>query len=181
MVVIAIAMASAIVWFEEQLEVAGSWYGLSIAAYGIGSTIGLAWAGSRTFRRPLAVLLVVAAPVYAACNVLGVAALEAWLLPVSWLLWGIAYGPEYVLGEVLVVRAVPELLRGRAFAAMAVILLLSSAIGYGIAGVMLEWIVPRATTASMSIALLALGLMWVGPAARARQRAACVAGAFSTA
>ena len=181
MVVIAIAMASAIVWFEEQLEVAGSWYGLSIAAYGIGSTIGLAWAGSRTFRRPLAVLLVVAAPVYAVCNVLGVVALEAWLLPVSWLLWGIAYGPEYVLGEVLVVRAVPELLRGRAFAAMAVILLLSSAIGYGIAGVMLEWIGPRATTASMSIALLALGLMWVGPAARGRQRAACVAGAFSTA
>lgn len=175
MVVIAIAMASAIVWFEEELGVAGSWYGLSIAAYGIGSTIGLAWAGGRTFHRPLSVLLVIAAPVYAACNLLGVVAFEAWLLPLSWLLWGIAYGPEYVLGEVLVVRAVPEVLRGRAFAAVAVILLVSSAVGYGIAGVMLEWIGPRATTAWMSVALLGLGLMWVVPAAGARQTGARLA------
>jgi MFS family permease len=169
MVVIAIAMASAIVWFEERLDVAGSWYGLSIAAYGVGSTVGLAWAGGRTFRRPLAVLLVVAAPVYAASNLLGVLTLEPWLLPVSWLLWGVATGPEYVVGEVLVVRSVPEGLRGRAFAAIAVIMLLSAAIGYGIAGVMLELLGPRATTASMSFALLALGLMWIGPAARSRQ------------
>jgi MFS family permease len=95
-------------------------------------------------------------------------AFEPWLLPLSWLLWGIAYGPEYVLGEVLVVGSVPEVLRGRAFAAMAVMLLIASAIGYGIAGVLLEWVGSRATIASMSVALLALGLMWVGPAARSR-------------
>jgi hypothetical protein len=170
MVAIAIAMASAIVWFEEELGVDGLWYGLSIAAYGIGSTIGLAWAGGRTFHRPLAVLLVVAAPVYAACNLFGVLAFETWLLPVGWLLWGIACGPEYVLGEVMIVGAVPEGLRGRAFATFAVILLLSSAVGYGIAGVMLESFGPRTTTASVSVLLLALGLMWVGPAARSRQR-----------
>jgi MFS family permease len=175
MVVIAISMAAAIVWFEERLGVDGVWYGVSIAAYGIGSTIGLAWAGSRTFHHSLAVLLVIAAPIYAACNLLGVLAFEPWLLPVSWLLWGIAYGPEYVLGEVLVVGAVPEVLRGRAYAALAVILLLASALGYGIAGGMLEAIGPRATTAAMSVAMIALGLMWVGPADRSRQRASMLA------
>jgi MFS family permease len=175
MVVIAVSMAAAIVWFEERLGVDGVWYGVSIATYGIGSTIGLAWAGSRTFHHSLAVLLVIAAPIYAACNLLGVLALEPWLLPVSWLLWGVAYGPEYVLGEVLLVGAVPEVLRGRAYAAFAVILLLASAVGYGIAGAMLEAIGPRATTALMSVAMIALGLMWVGPAARSRQRATMLA------
>ena len=47
MATVAIVMAAAIVWFEEDLGVADAWYGISVAAYGIGATLGLGWAGGR--------------------------------------------------------------------------------------------------------------------------------------
>jgi MFS family permease len=166
MATVAIVMAAAIEWFEVDRGVADAWYGLSIAAYGIGSTAGLAWAGSRTFRLPLTVILIISAPIYAAASVLGVVAFEPWLLPLGWLIWGVAMGPELVLGEVLVVESVPETVRGRAFAAMAVLTMLGMAAGYGAAGPMIEAIGARATIAWTSLGILALALLWIGPARR---------------
>lgn len=168
MAAVAIVMAAAVVWFEETLDVSGAWYGLSIAAYGIGSTLGLVWAGGRQFRLPLATILLISAPVYAASSAIGVAAVVPWLLPLGWFVWGAAMGPEMVIGEMLVVESVPEETRGRAFAAMGVLLMLGLAVGYGIAGPMIETIGPRATIAWTSIALLGLGLLWIGPALRPR-------------
>lgn len=169
MATVAIVMAAAIVWFAEDLEVGDAWYGLSVAAYGIGATLGLALAGGRTFRMSLAAILVISAPIYAVCSVIGVVALEPWLLPAGWLVWGIAMGPELVLGELLVVESVPEEVRGRAFAAMAVLTMLGMAAGYGAAGVMLEVIGARATIAWTSVGILALALLWVGPALHDRR------------
>lgn len=170
MVAISVVLASAIVWFEERLAVSGSWYGLSMAAYGIGTTLGLAWAGGRSWKISLPRLLVFVAPIYAASNLLGVVALEPWLLGVGWLVWGVAYGPEMVLGELLVVRSVPEVLRGRAFAAYAVVVLLGSATGYALAGPLLEAFGPRATIAWTSVALLVLGALWLIPSRPAWRR-----------
>ena len=81
-------------------------------------------------------------------------------------------GPELVLGEVLVVESVPEDVRGRAFAAMAVLTMLGMAVGYGVAGPMVEAIGARATIAWTAVAILALALLWVGPALRGRGIAA---------
>jgi NRE family putative nickel resistance protein-like MFS transporter len=166
MATVAIVMAAAIVWFAEDLGVADAWYGLSIAAYGIGATLGLVWAGSRTFRLSLAAILVISAPVYSLCSVLGVVAMVPWLLPLGWLLWGIAMGPEMVLGEVLVVESVPEALRGRAFAAMAVLTMVGMAVGYGVAGPMIETMGARETIVWTSVGILSLALLWIGPARR---------------
>jgi MFS family permease len=172
MATVAVVMAAAIVWFEEDLGVADAWYGISVAAYGIGATVGLGWAGGRSFRLPLATILVISAPIYAASCAMGVVALQPWLLPLGWLLWGIAMGPELVLGEVLVVESVPEEVRGRAFAAMAVLTMLGMAVGYGVAGPMVEAIGARATIAWTAVAILALAVLWVGPAWRDRGAAA---------
>ena len=81
MATVAVVMAAAIIWFEEDLGVADAWYGISVAAYGIGATLGLGWAGGRRFRLSLATILVISAPIYAASCVMGVVALEPWLLP----------------------------------------------------------------------------------------------------
>ena len=63
-------------------------------------------------------------------------------------------GPEMVLGEVLVVESVPEAVRGRAFAAMAVLTMIGMAAGYGVAGPMMEAIGARATIAWTSLGIL---------------------------
>ena len=168
MAAVAIVMGAAVIWFEESLGVAGAWYGLSIAAYGIGSTVGLAWAGGRRFHHSLAVILLISAPIYAACSLLGVVAEVPWLLPLGWFGWGVAMGPEMVIGEVLVVESVPEAARGRAFAAMGVLLMLGLAAGYGVAGPLIEGFGPRMTIVGASFGLLALGLLWIGPALRPR-------------
>ena len=97
MAAVAVVMAAAVVWFEETLGVSGAWYGLSIAAYGVGSTLGLAWAGG---------------PHASACRWprscssrrrstprrrwSASSRFVPWLLPVGWLVWGVAMGPEMV-------------------------------------------------------------------------------------
>lgn len=52
---------------------------------------------------------------------------------------------------------------------MGVLLMLGLAAGYGVAGPMLEWIGPRATIAWTSLAVVALGLLWIGPVLRPRR------------
>ena len=143
--------------------------GCAIAAYGIGvdarADVGrqphvppIARRHPRSSRRP-------STP---SSSVIGVVALVPWLLPIGWLVWGIAMGPEMVIGEMLVVESVPEAARGRAFAAMSVLMMLGMAAGYGVAGPMIEWVGPRATIAWTSVGLLSLVLLWIGPARRPR-------------
>ncbi len=166
MATIGVAHAAAIVWFERDLEVGGYWFGLSVAAYGVGTVIGLYVAGRHTFTWPLPRILVASAPVYAAATAIGVAADIAWLLPAAWLIWGIALGPEMVTGEVFIVRTVPEAGRGRAYASIGVAITIGFAIGYTISGPLLEHFTARSVLLGLALSILAIGSMWIRPARR---------------
>lgn len=160
---VSIVIASAVVWFEEVLD-AGVWYGLSIASYGIGSALGLVIAGGRRFRIPLPRLILAMAPVYASCCALGVAAEIPWLMSVSFGLWGLALGPEMVLGEVFFVGQIPESSRGRGFAALGVAITVGMSAGYVAAGPLLEAFGPRTSVLTAAVFLAGLGLLWIEPA-----------------
>ena len=164
MAAVAVVMAAAVVWFERELAVSEVWYGLAISAYGIGAAVGTAWAGGRSFSWSLPRVLLVAAPVYAVFCGLGVVFAVPWLLPLGWLCWGIALGPEMVLGEVFFVSRVPEERLGRAFAGVGVANTIGMAAGYAIAGPALELWGPRAVVLSVAVFILLLGLLWVRPA-----------------
>ncbi|MFA9563639.1 MAG: MFS transporter [Acidimicrobiales bacterium] len=162
---VAIVMAAAIVWFERSLAVDEIWYGLAISAYGIGAAIGAAWAGGRSFSWPLPRVLLVVAPIYAAFCGVGVLFAVPWLLPLGWLCWGIALGPEMVLGELFFVRRVPEESLGRAFAGVGVANTVGMAAGYAIAGPALELWGPRSVVLGVAAFILLLGLvLWLRPA-----------------
>ena len=166
MATIGVAHAAAVVWFERDVQRGGHWFGISVAAYGIGTVVGLYLAGRRRFTWPLPRILVASAPVYAAMCAIGVAVDIAWLLPASWLVWGIALGPEMVRGEVFIVHSVPPAGRGRAYASIGVAITIGFAIGYAISGPLLETYPARTVLLALAAVILAIGAMWVAPAVR---------------
>lgn len=170
MATVAMAMASAAVWFEDTLEAGDYWYGLSVSAYGVGAAVATLIAGGHQFRWPLPRILTVAAPFYALTAALGVVAEVAWLMPVGWLLWGIALGPEIVRAETEFVERIDPAVRGRAYAGMGVSLMLGLAAGYGIAGPLLDRFGARTTTYVTAVAIAATALLWAGPALRPASR-----------
>lgn len=157
-------MASAVVWFERDLDVGGHWFGLSVAGFGIGTIFGLAWAGSRAFTWSLPKVLLVAAPIYTVTCGISAAIEQPWILPIGWLLWGVALGPEFVLSELFVVASVPEEGRGRAYASIGIATTIGQAIGYAVSGPLLEAFDARWVILGTSGAVLAQALIWLRPA-----------------
>lgn len=169
MATVATAMAAAAVWFDDALQSGSYWYGLSISAYGVGAAMATLVAGGHEFRWGLPRILVVAAPCYALTAALGVVAHVPWLMPIGWLMWGIALGPEIVRAETEFVERIAPQQRGRAYAGMGVALTVGSAAGYGIAGPLLDRFGARTTTFVTAVAILGTAMLWVGPARHERQ------------
>lgn len=161
---VGVAMAAAVVWFERSLGVPDYWYGIALSAYGLGAAGATFVFGSVRFRTPLARILVLACPVYAALCALSVLADVAWLLPLGWLLWGISLGPEIVRAEPEFVDRIADSRLGRAYAGLNASLTGGTAIGYFIAGPLLNVLSPRTVTYAMSFVLAASALLWLGPA-----------------
>ena len=115
---------------------------------------------------PLPRVLLTLAPIYATCCVFGVLAGQPWMMPLGWLLWGIATGPEQVLGELTFVNRIPESSRGRAFAGLNVVISGGQFLGFLVAGPALELVGARPTTFATAALILLTGLVWLGPARR---------------
>jgi MFS family permease len=160
---VAVAMLAALVWFKRDLQVRDVWYGISIGAYGVGALLGLVWAGGRTFRMPLPSIMRRAIPIYAAFAAVAVAFHTPWLMLLSWFGWGVAMGPEIVVGETALVELIPEAARGRVSAAQAIIVQVGLAVGYGIGGPLVDRLGARAATLVSAAATLALLVFWIGP------------------
>jgi MFS family permease len=162
---VAMVMVVSIVWFSEDLGLGpkNAWYGLSIGAYGIGSLLGLMWAGGRSFRLSLPAILIRAIPIYAAFVTIAVAWHTPWLMLVSWFGWGVALGPEMVLGETAIVERVADEARGRVSAMQSVCVQLGMALGYGIAGPMVDIVGARAGNLVVAAITLSFLALWIGP------------------
>ena len=88
------------------------------------------------------------------------------MLPLGWLLWGVALGPEVVVSELFVVGSVPEAGRGRAYATIGLALTIGSAIGFPLSGPLLESYAARSVIIGTAGLVLATGLLWLGPTLR---------------
>jgi predicted MFS family arabinose efflux permease len=168
MATVSIVLLEAIVWFAEDLKVSDSWYGLSIAGYGIGSVLGLGWAGGRTFKLSLPAILMRAIPTYAVVIMLAVAWRAPWLMGLSWFGWGVAIGPELVVGETKLIGLIDEASRGRVSAAQAIITQFGMAVGFAVAGPMVDRLGARTTNTIVAVITLACLGFWIGPLRRER-------------
>ncbi len=157
-------MASAVVFYERDLAAADYWYGLAIGGYGIGNATGLALAGSRSFTWSLPRIIVTATPFYAvACAIGGLTDRPA-VLAVSWFLWGVMLGPEYVTSETFFLSRIAESQRGRAFAGLGVANSLGMAAGSLIVAPLLVAFSARQVILGVGVVVLSAATIWVRPA-----------------
>lgn len=161
---VGLVMASAVVFYERDLGAPDYWYGLAIGAFGIGNVVGLFVAGGMNFSMPLPRIALLGAPVYSVACAFGAAIAEPWVLALSWLLWGLVLGPEFVRSETFFVERVSETQRGRAFAGLGVANTLGMAVGFGAAGPLLEAYNSRWIIFGAGVMTLLLGLFWIRPA-----------------
>ncbi len=164
MATVGLLMASAVVFYERDLDAADYWYGIAIGAFGFGNAIGLGIAGSRAITMPLPRIALIGAPVYAVCCAIGGALTEPWVLALSWLLWGMVLGPEFVRSETFFVSRITKDQHGRAFAGLGVASTIGMTIGFAISGPLLESFHSRWVILGTGFVTLALGLFWIGPA-----------------
>ncbi|MEM9133806.1 MAG: MFS transporter [Actinomycetota bacterium] len=157
-------MASAVVFYERDLEAADYWYGLAIGAYGVGSAVGLGLAGSLTIRLPLPRIIVMATPFYAVACAIGAASSWPAVLAVSWLLWGILLGPELVATETFFLSRIPQEQRGRAFAGLNVATSLGMAIGSLVAAPVLNLFGAQWVILGTGVVVFTGIVFWIGPA-----------------
>ena len=92
-----------------------------------------------------------------------------WAVLVLWFIWGMFYGPEEVLGQVLFADAIDEHMRGRVYSFMGVVFSLAGMVGYLITG----WAVPafgaiNTITAGGSLFIIATVITFIlGPTTQA--------------
>ncbi len=162
-------MASAVVFYERELDAADYWYGLAVAGYGIGSAIGLAVAGSRELPWPLPRIIVVATPFYAVACAIGGAVEWPAVLAVSWFIWGVLLGPEFVATETFFLSRIAEGERGRAFAGLGVANSLGMAAGSLVAAPLLNAFEARWVILGTGVVVLSAIVIWIRPALEGRR------------
>ncbi len=163
---VAVAMTAAIIWLNQDLDAGDYWFGLSVSGYGIGAATGLVFVGGRSFTSPMPQIMLRSAPFYALSCGLGVLFDVPWMMAIGWLMWGISMGPEMVRGEPEFVARIEPELRGRAFAGVGVANTCGAALGYAVAGPLLERFDARSVTLGTAGFILAIGAMWIVPARR---------------
>ncbi len=166
---VGLAMAAAVVFYERDLDAADAWYGLAIGAFGVGNAIGLGLAGGRTLSWPLPRIILAATPLYAVACAIGAAVEWPAVLAISWFLWGVLLGPEQVVSETFFVGRIDETQRGRAFAGLGVTNSLGMAAGSFLAAPLLAAFSARAVILGLGPAVLAVALLWIGPAREGAQ------------
>ncbi|WFE33260.1 MFS transporter [Micromonospora sp. WMMD975] len=166
-------------FIRETLDSSTTVYGLVTGSWTLGIVLG-AWLFARVARRLAddGALLGAGLVLLGGCclAVLASAAVpSAWLLVPIWLLGGVGNGGNNVFDQLLLARRVPEVARGRAFAAFGAAVQGAGMGGYLVGGLLLEVAAPRSLVAACGVVglLVVVALAWpVRRAVRAERAAA---------
>ncbi|RLP83062.1 MFS transporter [Mycetocola lacteus] len=166
MIGVAVALVALPIYLVDELRFGEVTYGFALAAYAIGSAVSLVYYGTKKFRR-LHLVLLMTALVY------GIAALGVALLPfvaavvVFRFLWGWAFGPDQIVGDVLIVGATGSASLGRIFAAYGVLIRLGTLAGSLLAAPIVTSIGARNALVCAGIFFAVVGIVFfVRPAYR---------------
>ncbi len=142
-------------------------YGFALAAYGIGELAGSWGAGAVRWKIAWRRLVWRSLLAYGVICILSVAVASWWLLIAGWLVWGISFGPERILGEVALVTATDDALLGRAYGGLGMLESMGLAVGSIAGGVMAEVAAPRAGIVVVGVAYVVAAPFFLAAARRA--------------
>lgn len=130
---VGISVVVAVPYLDGLSQAPAGAYGYAMAAYSGGGLIGLWLAGISDWSRVSFKLILITSGVVYGLLVAGSVAFPAWqLLAAAWFLWGIAFGPEDVVGDARVAAVIPDHLLGRLYAWWSIIGKIGSALAFGI-------------------------------------------------
>lgn len=128
---VAVATALAVPYLAGLPRAPAGAYGFALSAYSIGALAGLWLAGIVSWGRTrLRSVLLGSAVAFGALTVLSVSVPRWEVFAFAWFLWGIAFGPEDVVGDTRVATVVPETWLSRVYAAWAILGKFGAAAGY---------------------------------------------------
>lgn len=167
MVAVAVALVTLPIYVLDTLEASEFAYGLTIAAYSVGCAVSLFFYGTRTLKNLERVLLV--SGLLYGVTAIGVGAVAIVPLVVALrLVWGWAFGPEQIAGDVLVMRHTDRALLGRVYTAQGVFVRLGSVVGFLGAGSLITLLGARTTLVATGVFFTVLAFVFFArPALRA--------------
>lgn len=113
---VGIVIAAGVPHVESEPAAPEGAYGYALACYGLGAVVGAGIAGSIRWRdRHLPAVLLVSAGAYGLVAAAGMVG-PWWSILISWLVWGILFGPEDILTDRYVVSRTPDPNLGRLYA-----------------------------------------------------------------
>lgn len=157
MIGVAVGLVALPIYMVEDLQFGDIGYGLALAGYAVGSALSLVYYGTKKFRRPHIVLLVCALTY-------GIAAIGVGLVPfvvavvVFRLLWGWAFGPEQIVGDVLIVGATGSEALGRIYAAYGVLIRIGTVVGSVLAAPIVTYLGAQGAIVAAGIFFAVLGV-----------------------
>lgn len=161
---VAALLTAAVVYLHDLPGAPGGAYGYAMAAYGAGSLLGLVLAGSASWRAPLSTIIWRAMLVYAVACLAGVVVADWRVLAASWAVWGLSYGPEEIVSDVVLVEHTPTALLGRTYAGVGMVAAAGQVAGAIIGGLLGDLVGPRVLIAGLAAAYLpaAVAAWWWG-------------------
>lgn len=128
---VAVATALAVPYLAGLPHAPAGAYGFALSAYSVGALAGLWLAGSISWGRiRLRIVLLCSAIAFGALTILSVSVPHWEMFAFAWLVWGIAFGPEDVVGDTRVATVVPDAWLSRVYAAWSILGRLGAAGGY---------------------------------------------------
>lgn len=141
-VAVALTITLAVPYLASLADAPKGAYGWALSAYSIGAMAGVTAAGLLRWRMRTTSLLLRANVVYGLCSALTLLGGVWWMLPVSWLLWGVSYGPESVVADARITAELPPDTLGRIYGFSTVMAKIASGTGFLLAGLLGRFVSP---------------------------------------
>lgn len=166
MSLVALVLAAAPIYVISELGASELAYGIVIGGFGVGTALSLAWFGRSNRLGNKARVLLIASILYGIFFVAGVAVASVVALWVSWLALGLAFGPEQIVIDLMIVEKSPPKIIGRVYSAFGIVLSLGSVVGFIISGPLVAATSARSVMVMVGAAFPLAGIAFFARSAR---------------